>query len=169
MSQTQVVTAIAVVLILAAAIILRHYAARRSPYEAAKESMEYQTGPIRHPKLPASLIERIRKFEKTFAEVYPVTHKEWLDGFKRDANPEREIAIWEQMASAYTQFLRAGDFDEEVRMEAFGLLLVRSSTADIELLFSDLKHLTEEQARSLLSLYRAAPQPVTVCNAESAE
>ncbi|MCI5192070.1 MAG: hypothetical protein D3919_10240 [Candidatus Electrothrix sp. AW5] len=131
--------------------------------------MPYQTGPIRHSELPASLIERIQKFEKTFAEVYPVTHQEWLDGFKRDANPEREIAIWEQMASVYTRFLKAGDFDAGVREEAFGLLLVRSGTTDVEPLFSDLKHLTEDQARSLLSLYEAAPQPVTVCNAESAE
>ena len=167
MSETQIIIAITVVLIGAAAIILWYRASRQSPYEAAKESMAYQVGPIRHPELPAALIERIRRLEETFVEIYPVTHEEWLDGFKRDANPEREIAIWEYMASAYTQFLSTGNFDTDTRKEMLGVLLTRSSSADVESLFFNLKHLTEKQARSLLLLYEAAPQPVTVSNTES--
>lgn len=169
MSQTQIIIAITVVLIGAAVIILQYRAraSKQSPYEAAKESMEYQVGPIRHPELPAALMKRIRRLEEIFVEIYPATHEEWLDGFKRDANPEREIAIWEYMASAYTQFLNTGNFDTDTRKEMLGVLLTRSSTADVEPLFFNLKHLTEKQARSLLSLYEAAPQPVTVSNAES--
>jgi hypothetical protein len=169
MTQTQTISAIAVVLIAAATIIVWHRASTQSEYEAAKESMAYQTGPIRHRELPAALIERIRKFEKTFAEIYPVTHEEWLDGFKRDANPEREIALWEHIASAYAQFVSTGDFTTEARSEAFGLLLIRSGSTAVESLFSDLKYLTEDQARNLLSLYEAAAQPVIIGNPEPAK
>ncbi|MCI5117299.1 MAG: hypothetical protein D3913_04945 [Candidatus Electrothrix sp. LOE1_4_5] len=166
MNQTQIISAIVVVLI-GAVIILWYRTFRQSPYEAAKESMAYQSGPIRHAELPASLIERIQKLKETFAEIYPVTHEEWLAGFKRDANPEREIAIWEYMASAYTQFLKTGNFDTDARGEIFGVLLTRSSTTDLEPLISNLEYLNENQARSLLSLYEAGPQPITINNAQS--
>lgn len=80
----------------------------------------------------------------------------------RDENPEVEITIFEHIASAYTRFLGSGDFDADARMEAYALLLVRSSSSDIERQSLDLKHLTEEQARTLLSLYEGAARPVTI-------
>lgn len=162
MREIQTLIALAVVVIAVAAIFVWRLAPRQSPYQAAKESLEVQPSPIRHPELTAALIDRIRKLEETFAEVYPATLDEWLDGFKRDENPEREIAIWEQMASAYVQFLNTGEFNTSARREMLGLLLTRSSTTDIEPLLGNLQYLTKDQARSLLALYDAAPQPVTV-------
>ncbi|MCI5139060.1 MAG: hypothetical protein D3922_11745 [Candidatus Electrothrix sp. AR1] len=165
MSQTQIIIVIAIVLIFVAIIVLLRPTTTKSPYETAKESSEIQ-GLIRHSELPPALIERIRKFEETFAEVYPLTHEEWLDGFKRDQNPENEIKIWEHMGLAYTRFLNSGHFDADARKETFGLLLVKSSTSDTESQLSDLKHLTEDQARSLFALYEGVPQPITIQNTE---
>ena len=141
----------------------------KSPYEEAKESLkasDIQPGPIRHDHISEELDARIRKFGAVFAEVYPITHKEWIDGFQRDAVPENEVVIWEQMASAYSKFLESADIDAAARKEAFGLLLVRSSTADIEGRYSELKVLTTDQAKSLVALYDAAPKPVTYQSAE---
>lgn len=167
MSQIQIIITIAIILIVIAVIfLLRPTSPKSSPYETAKESSELQIGPIRHSEFPPVLIERVRKFEKTFAEVYPLTHEEWMDGFKHDQNPEDEIKIWEHMGLAYTQFLNSGNFDAGARKEAFGLLLLRSSTSDIESQLSELKHLTEDQARSVVALYKGVPEPVTIQNTE---
>jgi hypothetical protein len=130
------------------------------------ERLDGQLSPIRHRELPAALVERVRKLEESFAEVYPATHEEWLDGFMRDENPEHEIAIWEHMASAYDQFLNAGSFDTDARREMLGLLLTRSGTADVEPLLGNLKHLTKDEARSLLTLYEMTPEPVIVDKTE---
>ena len=118
-------------------------------------------GPILHQKLPEALEARIRKFEPVFAEVYPRTHDEWLEGFQRDADPEPEIAIWESMASAYQNFTAKRSLSPEARKEAFGLLLVRSAADEQQTLAgAKLRHLNPTDAEELLRSYSGAPQPV---------
>lgn len=139
-------------------------AVEMSTYEETMESMKtgnIQPGPIRHTALSNDLDARIRKISVVFAEVYPITHEEWLDGFQRDTLPENEVAIWEHMASAYTKFLESNKVYVSERKEAFGLLLVRSGTTDMEPSFSELKVLTSEQARNVIAHYEAAPKPIT--------
>lgn len=122
-----------------------------------------ELGPIRHAELPPALIERVKALEPVFADVYPITHEQWLEGFQRDVHPEREIAIWEQIAIAFSQFTAGRNLSREVRREAFGLLLFRSgATADATLKQAKLKYLTREEARKLVNLYKAPPQPVSV-------
>ena len=89
------------------------------------------------------------------------------DALAFDSAATREqVAIWEHMASAYTGFLEANEVDAAARKEAFGLLLVRSSTADVESRFPELKELTVDQAKSLIAQYEVAPKPVTIRSAE---
>ena len=119
-------------------------------------------GPIRHAQLPPYLIKRVRAFEPVFADVYPITHEKWIEGFRRDVHPEREIEIWEQSASAFSQFTSGRHLSLEVRKEVLGLLLFRSgATAEDTLKHVKLKYLSQEEARELISLYKASPQPVT--------
>src|SRR4030095_16899943 len=87
-------------------------------------------GPIRHAQLPDDLIARVRAFEPVFADIYPNTHEQWLEGFQRDLHPENEIAIWENIAAALTQFIAGRDLPLELRKEALGILLVRSAGTD---------------------------------------
>ena len=56
---------------------------------------------IWHPSLPEELVERIKKFAPVFAEVYPITLQEWVDGFREDIIPEQEVAIWEYIAARF--------------------------------------------------------------------
>ena len=138
---------------------------KSSVYQEAKDSIdpnEIQLGPIRHERLSDDLDSRIRAFEEVFREVYPLSHEEWLDGFSRDVTPENEVVIWEDMASAYSRFLATTNLDVEARQEAFSLLLLRSSTANIESNISGLKVLTSEQAMLLLSYYESKPEPLKI-------
>jgi len=108
------------------------------------------------------LVARIVAFENVFADVYPVTHEQWLDGFKRDMDPEREVAVWEEIASALKTFTAGRPLSKEVRAEAFGLLLVRSSSgAEEALKQAKQRHLSLEESRKVVNLYRASAQPIT--------
>jgi hypothetical protein len=53
-----------------------------------------------------------RWFQLVFSEVDPKTLDDWEAGFRADAHPWREIAVWEWMADAfekYTRHLTGGD------------------------------------------------------------
>ncbi|HEX9047950.1 MAG TPA: hypothetical protein VF988_13080 [Verrucomicrobiae bacterium] len=122
---------------------------------------DLQPGPIQHESLPDTLVARIRKLEPVFAEVYPQTHEQWLDGFQRDADPESEVAIWESMAAAYQNFTQTKHLSLDAKREAFGLLLVRSAASEQQTLAgAKFEHLSHADAEQLLHLYSAAPQPV---------
>ena len=140
-------------------------------FEAAKQSPESQgmgVGPIRHTNLAPELVDRIRRLEAAFAEFYPMSHEEWLDGLQRDQSLENEVAIWEQMALAYTVFLKQSKLEAGGRREALGLL-IRSRSGNVESRIGSLRHLTIAQAKSLLDLYTAPPKPITFKDAVTGE
>jgi hypothetical protein len=87
----------------------------------------------------------------------------WLDGFKRDLDPEPEVAIWEAMAAAYQTFTQKHTLAVDARKEVFGLLLVRSA-ADEQTTLSGakLRHLSPAEAEELVRLYSVTPQPVQI-------
>ena len=60
---------------------------------------------IQHEHLSEDQLNRITKLHKTFAEVDKSSLETWVDNFKRDANPESEISVWERVARAYTKSL----------------------------------------------------------------
>lgn len=166
MNQTQIIIAIVLVVVVAACFYILAKSSEKSDYEAAKDSLEIQPGPIRNEQLSSELIDRIRRLQSVFAEVYPLSHQEWLDGFQRDTAPEKEVALWEQMAAAYATFVEANDVGPAARKEAFGLLLIRSTTSDVDAELSRLEHLTLDQGKSLVDLYEANPMPVTYQSSE---
>jgi hypothetical protein len=126
-----------------------------------RKSADLQPGPIRHASLPDSLVARVQKIEPVFAEVYPQTHDQWLEGFQRDADPEPEVAIWEAMATAYQGFTQKRPLSLNAKREAFGLLLSRSAASEQQTLAgAKFQYLSRSDVEELLHLYSAAPQPV---------
>lgn len=121
------------------------------PVPATKKVSDIKQGNVVHKRLSPELEERIRKLQPTFAEVFERTHKEWLDGFKRDLNPEAEIKLWEAMASAYQTFLDAHALSLPAKKEALGLLCSGQTPAP-----GKLRHLRPEEAEELLRLFSAA-------------
>ena len=162
MSQTLAIISIIIAAVIVLALWISTRVGNQTPYRKAIESLPVSAGPIRHEELPRELVSRIVRLQPIFSEVYPISRDEWLDGFQRDLNPEPEVRKWEHMAAAFSEFLASNELDERARKEVFSLLLLRSTGDDIEPYLENLKSLSQEQARTVVALYRLPPTPVTV-------
>ena len=67
-------------------------------------SEQLRQGEVQHPEFDEGVRDYIRHIQAAFAEHRPLSFEEWEDGFRRDANPEREIALWSHAADLYTAF-----------------------------------------------------------------
>ena len=82
---------------------------------------------FRHETLPAPLIERIKNFTGILAEVFDTPLQDVINEFRRDAQPEREVAIWEKIASSYQEVIsRQPNLSLARKKEIFSDLLKKS-------------------------------------------
>ena len=106
---------------------------------------------------------RVAILSQIFFQVYPDACEKWTEDFSRDLNPDNEIIIWENMAKAFLtidELYMAGD---DLKKEAFWLLLQRSWCSTDELLKkADLKYFSLGQARRFLGEYKLKPKPLVV-------
>jgi hypothetical protein len=65
---------------------------------------KFKDGGIQHPPFGEGVLTYIRQIQEAFAEHRHLSLEEWEDGFRRDAKPEREIAMWSYAADVYTAF-----------------------------------------------------------------
>ncbi len=159
METKQIIIAVAV---LAVAFAVCFALSRQTSGAMLVDHSSIEPGPIRHERLDDALVARVRAFEPVLADIYPMSHEEWLEGFQRDLNPESEIAIWEGIAAAWQRLPSLGALTTDERKEAFGVLLVRSGSDDVESSLAGLKHLSRSRAETLLGFYTAPPKPVTI-------
>ena len=80
-------------------------------------------GPIRHEKLSDALISRVRAIRAALLSVYPHTMEFWLDGFKRDVEPEKEVLWWEHLSACFLEYYWTKCQGEEQASAAFRLLM----------------------------------------------
>lgn len=114
-------------------------------------------------KLTPEQIQRVATVQKVFAEIDATPLEDWTRDFERDRNPEREIAIYEAMAQAYTAFCARHALSRDARLEVFSLLLIRSGSSNEDALArTPLKHLNRKMARQILKLYSMPPKPLHV-------
>ncbi len=120
--------------------------------------------PIVHDTLSSDQIEKIKKIQKTFSEVNPSSLEETITNFKRDRNPDNEIAIWLAMANAYEKFTSKNpSIDISKKKEAYGLILIRSmENEESTKVKADLKLLTDKEVSEILSYYILEAKPLTV-------
>jgi hypothetical protein len=119
--------------------------------------------PVRHASLTDEQMVRVRRVQKVFSEVDPSPVEKWVDDFKRDLNPERELSIWEGMATAYETFTASKSLALEAKKEVFQVVLLRSAAAEDDVLKRlELKFLTVKDAREVMSLFSAKPEPIKV-------
>ena len=110
-------------------------------------------GPIQHESLPAGMERRIAAFQTVFSDVDPAPLEKWIEDFKRDADPEREVRIWEAMARAYSKYTSGSQLPIEKRKELYGLLLAGSGAPPDDVLkHVKLKLFSEPEARAALAL-----------------
>ena len=117
---------------------------------------QLEKGPIRHPTLPLALISRIENIAGMLAEVNSQPVGEWVEDFRRDQNPEKEVVVWEAMAAAYSVFTKDRSLSVKAKKEAFALLLMRSMNDERSVLNeAPLKRLSRADAVALLTAFES--------------
>lgn len=88
-------------------------------------------------------------------EVFPMTLKQWVDGFRKDMNPEQEIARWGHAAKVYEQCVKEFNFIAAQRKELFREVLTNCLSCPPEnvLTLASLDRITKEQAQRAIGLY----------------
>ena len=113
---------------------------------------ELHKGPIRHPVLPDSFVDRIKAFKAILSDVDPTPLETAIDNFKRDTHPEEEIAIWERIANTYRLFLSHNPIgDPAIRKEVLAVLIGASMGSED---WSNIKKLNSDQINYLVVSYR---------------
>ncbi len=110
-----------------------------------------QPGPIQHDKLSDEQITRIESLHKTFFEVDGQSIDKWTDDFKRDLNPDSELAIWERMAKAYNGYCSQRDLKLDAKKEVYKVILLRSMASQEDVLQRlELKILSKDDAIEIM-------------------
>ncbi|MGA6119184.1 hypothetical protein [Sphingobacterium anhuiense] len=121
-------------------------------------------GPVVHDTLNNDQIEKITKIQIAFSEVDPITLEETISNFKRDQNPDNEIAIWLAMARAYEKFmLTHKETNLEKKKEVFQLVLMRSMDDEKTILAkANFTLLNNEEIAEIFSYYNFEAKPIAV-------
>jgi len=89
-------------------------------------------GPPVHDKLSDQQIESIRLIRAVLLGVMPHSMEYWIEGFKHDAHPSREIRIWEHIASCYLEYISIHELTIEQHKQVFKLIFLLSHGTDLE-------------------------------------
>lgn len=123
----------------------------------------WRESPVGTSTLTPGQLDRARILGMMLARVHPKTHQEWQDGFTRDAHPERELRIWEHIAKAFLTIEQVEFASDDLKTEAFALLLARSWSATNDVLREmKLKHFSPRAAKRLLRSYELRPLPLVI-------
>jgi hypothetical protein len=114
---------------------------------------ELQPGPIQQPELTAELVSRIRLVRACLLGAYTHSMEFWMDGFKRDAHPSKEVSFWEHVAAVYREYTSMArvTLTPEQHQAIFRFILALSSSADDQ----------ESMARIAAELPEGAPEIIT--------
>lgn len=83
----------------------------------------------RQPPFSGERRDSLLRLVDAFPGVYQKTYEFWEDGFRRDTNPDSEIAVWMHIADVYER--HSADQPPHYRGELFSLV-VACSNADRE-------------------------------------
>lgn len=113
--------------------------------------------PIRNIEFSPGLLEILRKIRFVLREVSPGSFSEWVDSFKRDMYPKREIALWFYMSKVYQEMLNHFPQKLEYKQEVFNLILSCSMEEDEKILSeakTNFKYLSEDDIKLIIKRYR---------------
>lgn len=92
--------------------------------------------PIIHETLPDGFLRRIRLIHEALRPVFLLPWKQAVDNFRKDHHPQRELAIWERIASTFLAVSSRFELTHDERKRLFGQLLgwslVRSPKAEFD-------------------------------------
>jgi len=79
----------------------------------------------------------------------------WVDGFRRDSHPSREVAFWEHLSAVWLEYLAMGSDErtEEVDKIAFRALYTRALSGSKERMFATSAGLSNDLLEMIENLY----------------
>ena len=83
---------------------------------------DLKQGGYQHPPFSEDVRALLRTIKERLDEVYPHTMEFWEDGFRRDQNAEREIALWLHLSKIYSEFASETPRTMQEKKDAFRLL-----------------------------------------------
>jgi len=118
------------------------------------KATDLKQGPFRHPPFEGEARDLVVQIQKSLEEVYPHTYEFWEDGFRRDANAEREIALWLHISRIHGEFAKTRTTSLAERREAFKVLVGCSTgTKDTALQTVQLLSLSRSDAELLVEKF----------------
>ena len=115
---------------------------------------EIQPGPVQRDSLTDSQMERVRALQKVFMEVDGKSVDQWVDNFKRDLDPDRELAIWAKMCSAYSAYCDDRDLSVDAKKDVYKVVLLRSMASEADVLQRlELSVLSQDDAKEIMKGY----------------
>lgn len=87
------------------------------------DANKLQMSEIVHEELDEALIKDIVEIREILLEHRNISMEEWEDGFKRDQNPDKEVALWLNAARTYRDMVGHLETAEE-RDELYTLIVV---------------------------------------------
>lgn len=99
--------------------------------------------------------KRLERIREAVADAYPVSQDDWEEGFRKDAAPEREIALWERVAKFYRYFADKRVPSIAGRKELLNYLLFgcAGGCESGRAAQKDLKHIGRKLAETILGCY----------------
>jgi hypothetical protein len=112
---------------------------------------DLKQGKLVHGPFSGEVRGYVEKIQKSLEEVYPHDYAFWEDGFRRDAKPEPEIALWLHIAQLFETFKENRSTTLEERKEAFKVLVACSNgTQETALQTVQLNNLPRSDAQLLV-------------------
>ena len=111
-------------------------------------------GTYKHPPFAEPLRGCIQRIQRAFAEHCPLNYEDWEDGFRRDQDPDQEIAIVLRAAEIYCEFVSRWRLTLDERRDAFGVVSAcMNTTHDQVWLAISLSALSQGHAESIVARY----------------
>lgn len=85
---------------------------------------DLRMGCIRDQVLPDGFIERVKAYKAILSEVETSSLEVAVSNFQRDVHPERELAVWENIAEVYQSFISENPIKElSEKRKVFSIIL----------------------------------------------
>jgi hypothetical protein len=120
---------------------------------------ELKLPPPAHDQLPDELIGRIRLVRAALLGVDPHSMKYWIDGFRGDSHPSREVRIFERIAACYLEYVSMTRVTTEQCKHVFSVLVALSYGIECNDLTKYAKELSEEDIEKLKLLFHNSHPP----------
>lgn len=136
--------------------IVRRAAFLKSKRSGKTETIELSKikfGPPAHDELPFNLVSRVRLIRAALLGVHTHSMQHWIDGFRGDSHPSREIRIWEHVAACYLEYTAMTDLSSAQCNSVFGILFSFSCCVPEEDVRDKAKELPSDAFKKLQNLW----------------